>query len=437
MYQPAALRRRAFLGLHVSRSPSDAAPRASAGLPVTAVLDGGAAHHAGLQPGDGLIALDAVELRDAEHLLEVARSLEPMRSVAFRFHRVDRVLEREAVAPPLPVEGMPGASIELGSVAVRGHRLRTLTAVPDGPPPHPAVLYLQGVRPESCEVPLDPRHPTARLVAGLADAGFSVHRLERAGVGDSEGPRADRTDLEFELDAYDAALEALFARADVDARRVFLFGQSYGGMLAPLLAFDRPLAGVVVFGTSAARWHDGVVAAIGRKPLPRPGADGPYARQRQLWIELHALVCREGWTPALAFERRPHLRSLCSRDCVGETLHGRHVSLFQQLDAIDLKAAWRAVGQSRCPVLVLHGQRDWVCSAEDARGIVECAGPGATLRELPGVGHDLLVNETADGAADRGADRWDASVVDATVEWMRRAAAQTFTSSQPPGKTHP
>ena len=383
------------------------------------------------------MALNGIPLRDTRHLVEVARSLGTTARVVFEFRRGQQRLEREATAPPLPVEPLRG-SIELGFVAARGHRLRTITAIPESSGPHPAVLYLQGVRADSCETPLDEASPTARLVAGWTAAGFVVHRLERSGVGDSEGPAPDRTDLGAELDGYDAALEGLFVRSDVDPARVFLYGHSFGGMIAPLLAVERPLAGVIVFGTSAERWLDCVVATTARRPRFEGEGAEPSARRLALWVELHEVVCRQGWTPDLAFERRPHLRVLRSRDCIGETLYGRHVALFQQLDGIDLKAAWRAVGGARCPVLALHGEHDWICSAQDARQIAECAGPHAAHLELARIGHDLLVDAgTGPGSTEPGADRWDGSVVDATVGWMRAVSAQTFTPSQLPGKTHP
>ncbi len=437
MYQPGALRRRPFLGVHISRPSRGAPTREGATLQIAAVIKGGAAERAGLEQGDELVALNGTTLRDARHLVDFTRSLGPMPRVVFEFRRGEQRLEREAIAPPLPVEPLRG-SIELGFVAPHGHRLRTITALPELGGPHPAVLYLQGVRADSCESPLDEGLPTARLVAGWTAAGFVVQRVERSGVGDSEGPAPERTDLGDELDGYDAALEALLVRRDVDPSRVFLFGQSFGGMIAPLLAAPRPLAGVVVFGTSAERWLDCVVATTERsRRLDDEGAESS-ARQQALWVELHELVCRQGWTPALAFQRRPHLRVLRSRDCVGETLYGRHVSLFQQLDGIDLKAAWRAVGEARCPVLALHGEHDWICSAEDARQIAECAGPHATHVELALIGHDLLVDAgIGPGSIEPGSERWDGSVVRATVDWMQTVSGQTFTPSQWPGKTHP
>ena len=225
MYQPGALRRRPFLGVHISGPSRGAAARGDAPLQVAAVLEGGAAERAGLERGDELVALNGTPLRDTRHLVEFARSLGTMPRVVFEFRRGEQRLEREAIAPPLPVERLRG-TIELGFVAPHGHRLRTITAIPESRGPHPAVLYLQGIRADSYEPPLNEGLPTARLVAGWTAAGFVVQRLERSGVGDSEGPPPEKTDLAVELDGYDAALEALLARSDVDPSQVFLLGRA-------------------------------------------------------------------------------------------------------------------------------------------------------------------------------------------------------------------
>lgn len=139
-------------------------------------------------------------------------------------------------------------------------------------------------------------------------------------------------------------------------------------------------------------------------------------------------MCREGWTPALAFEKRPHLRVLHSLDCVGETLWGRHVSLYQQLDAIDLFSVWAALGRAGVPVLVARGEYDWICTRGEGEAIVRAVGPSARYEELARTGHDWLAYDSFEKSREWGEGRWEGSVV---------RALQTFTSPQPSGNTQP
>jgi pimeloyl-ACP methyl ester carboxylesterase len=515
MYQERTLPRRPYLGVRTGAPPDGVYAPPEGGVYVAEVLGGGAAMRAGVRAGDFIVRVDGEAPKDARGLLALVRgrvrdprpSLGPHSSsvrdprsrlgphsssvrdprsrlgphsssvrdpVVFWVHRAGERVELTGSVTALPVERFDGGTVELGEVRVGPHRLRTLVNVPAGASGRlPSILHLQGLRGVSCDLPLQPEHPLRRLVEGWTCAGFIVVRVERSGVGDSEGPEPSRTDLGVELDGYAAALEHLIARPDVDPRRIYLFGQSLGGMVAPLIA-DQSIAGVMVFGTSPRRWHDTVMQTSERQRRMK-GLDAARVRaEMELWSELHALVCREGWTPSRVFEARPHLRALRSRDCDGETLYGRHVALFQQLDALDLAAAWSAVGRARVPVLVLHGAFDWVCSREESEAIARAVGPAATFVDLAGIGHDLLAHDSLErsfGHAREGL--WDGSVVGATVRWLRIArtpdrregpgmddgiartpdrregpgmddgiastneTVQTVTSSQPPGKTQP
>jgi hypothetical protein len=305
----------------------------------------------------------------------------------------------------------------LDHVRVRDYRLRTIYAVPRSPGPHPAILYLQGLRADSCEAPLHPELALRRLVQSWVRAGFVVLRVERSGVGDSEGPSCEVTDLQGELDGYFAALSDLQDFEDVDPHRVLLFGYSFGGMIAPLLAKDRDVAGVGVFGTSAERWHECILASTRRQCVlagyEASKVDFEMARRTELGVRVY----REGFTPAQVFEQCPLLAPLRSRDCDGATLFGRHVALFQQLEAVDLAAAWQQV---RAHVFVAHGEYDWICSAEEARAIGAFAGSSSPPLEMPRIGHDMLAHRSLERSFRApGEGVWDGQVADTTLAWMR------------------
>jgi pimeloyl-ACP methyl ester carboxylesterase len=420
MAAPEPLARRPFLGLHVKG--------AGGRLYVAEALQGGAAESAGVKEGDVIVAIDGEAVKDAIHLIGIARARRAGRRVVFHVERAGTALRLDATAPPLPFETCDSGEVQPGAVEVGGHRLRTFANVPRSPGPHPALLYLQGQRSRSCEYPLDPDASLRRLVDGCTRAGLLVLRVERNGVGDSEGPACSVTGLDVELDGYLAALDHLRSRSDVDPGRVFLLGQSLGAMTAPLLALERTVAGIIVYGATAARWHDCVVDTTRRQRRLAGLPESNVEEEVALWAELHRLVCREGWTPAQAFEKRPHLRKLRSVDCVGETLWGRHASLFQQLDAIDLLSVWADVGRANVPVLVARGEYDWICTREEGEAIVCATGPSACYLELPRIGHDWLAYDGFEASRRWGEGRWDGSVV---------RAIQTFTSPQPSGNTQP
>ncbi len=429
MYQTGPLPRRSFLGLQLESAR--AAPGAD-GVRVVNVFHASAASRADVRVGDRLLAIDGSTVSDAARAAEAARRVRSGERVAFRVERDGRPIHLEGEAPAFPVERMDEGEVLLAHVSVGASRLRTVYAIPHGEERHPAILYLQGVRAESCEVPFHPASALFRLVRSWVRAGFVVMRVERSGVGDSEGPSPRTTDLGVELDGYAAALADLQGFEGVASDRVFLFGHSLGGMVAPLVANARSVAGVTVFGTSARRWHDCTIESARRQRILsglRGGAlDEEMARRTELGVKIY----REGATPADVFARCPDLSSLQSHDCEGDTLYGRHVRFFQQLEAVDLAAAWRTVGAK---VQIAHGAYDWICSEEEAREIASAVGSEAGLDVLHRIGHDMLAHDSLE-ASFRSAERgqWDGQVADATRAWLD---AQAITSSHPPGNMHP
>lgn len=58
-------------------------------------------------------------------------------------------------------------------------------------------------------------------------------RIEKPGVGDSEGGPFAELDFTTELDIYRQALKQLKEQPEVDAEHVFIFGHSMGGAFGP------------------------------------------------------------------------------------------------------------------------------------------------------------------------------------------------------------
>ena len=105
-------------------------------------------------------------------------------------------------------------------------------------------------------------------------------RVDKPGCGDSEGGPARDVDFDTELDGYRQALKMLKARSDVDPDHVFIFGHSMGGVMAPLLAAEIPVQGMIVYGTIARTWSEYMLENI-RRQMELADAD-PSAIDRDL-----------------------------------------------------------------------------------------------------------------------------------------------------------
>jgi hypothetical protein len=345
------LPRRPFLGLLVRDSE------------VVGVWPGSSAEHAGIAVGDCIEAIDdvafdgdlpaAVRGRTAGNVLRIALAGKPTAAVPLR---------------PWPAETTPGATTHYDHVTVADARLRTIATVPRAASRAPAVLLLPGLVSAAMDHAPEPDPAWRPIVVGLAAAGIISMRVERRGIGDSEGGPAEDVDFTTELAGYVAGARALLQLHAVDPTQLVLFGHSVGAMQAPLVAAEIPVRGIVAYGTTARRWSQNMIPLARRQLRVRGLADDGVAADARL----AAAIASDGPT------ERTHI-------------HGRPLAYLRQLDRTDVAAAWSRFDGD---VLLLHGEHDVVSDAEDhahLAALLRARGRGCLeLRTLPSLGHTML-----------------------------------------------
>jgi pimeloyl-ACP methyl ester carboxylesterase len=155
------------------------------------------------------------------------------------------------------------------------------------------------------------------------------------------------------------------------------------------------------------------LALIGRTPGEINGAMAHYETFYQLFLI-------ERLTPGEIVRRHPEVK----RDWydADDGQYGRPAAFFQQLQALNLAEAWSKV---KVPTLVVHGEYDWVMSAEDHRIIAELVarnGAGlSTLIEAPKTTHVFETLPDARGALERSGP-YNAEAGGRIVRWLREEA---------------
>ena len=235
---------------------------------VTAVQDASTAAELGIMAKDVIQALDGVTIRTLADVIAAVGKHVRGRNIAIDLIRDGSPLHREGMLKPLLQETLAGAEMEYGSVVASGARLRTIVSIPANLVGRaPAVLLVAGGGCGSIDTPLSPDVAQPGLVRVIGMNGFVTMRVDKSGMGDSEGPPCDSIGYEEELAGYRAALQALKAHRSVDPARVFLLGVSLGGVFAPVLANESAVAGIVAYGTLATA------------PSPYPGRSERFFRE--------------------------------------------------------------------------------------------------------------------------------------------------------------
>lgn len=121
----------------------------------------------------------------------------------------------------------------------------TLTRPADPKQVKAAAVMITGSGPQDRDETVFKHKPFWVIADHLAGQGYAVLRLDDRGVGASTGDFKQATSADFVTDIA-AAVDYLQAREDIPADKVGLIGHSEGGMIAPMLAAERPDLGFLI-----------------------------------------------------------------------------------------------------------------------------------------------------------------------------------------------
>jgi pimeloyl-ACP methyl ester carboxylesterase len=326
-------------------------------------------------------------------------------------------LPRRSSAPP---EAHDCCDVSYGSVAApNGHRLRTIVTRPKGRSGRlPAILFTAWLSCDTVELKPGAQDGWSRFQRALvSDTGALVMRMDKEGVGDSEGV-CSKTDYDTEVAGYRAAFEQLAAREDVDPGALVIVGGSMGGATAPLVAQGRTLKAVAVWGTFAKTWLEHLLE-LERRRLALAG-DPPATVNEKMrgYGELHALFLTQRLLPREVLALRPKLGPLWYDE--PDSLYGRPAAFHHQAQALNLVAAWEKVD---APVLSVHGEYDWIMTRSDHELIADVVNrvrPGsARFVDIPKTDHHFMVYDTPEQAFHEQGGRFSSDAVETIVAWVR------------------
>jgi len=377
------LRRGPFLGAAVGP--------VEGGLAVQGVGPGTTAEKMGLQPGDRVLSVDGQAVANPAAFVAAIgrkRAGEEVK-IAVRREEESRTLTGTLAARPL--EQQADYPVAYGSVEVDGGggKRRTIVTRPKGEGKHPAVLLIGGIGCYSLDGILRPAElhdAYAKLLDAWTRAGYVTMRVEKTGMGDSEGVACADPKADFELEArgYAAGLKALSDLDFVDGKRVFVFAHSIGPLVAARIVAERPVRALVVAETVGTSWFEYDLANV-RRQLLLAGAPYDEVDQRVR----HHEVCAHRF-----FVEKQTLEQLVAGDatCADEILAPQPYTYMHQIGALDLAPLWKKID---APVLVVYGTADFVTDDSQhqyLRDMINAFHPGrATYVRIDGMDHGFLL----------------------------------------------
>ena len=371
--QPTLLRR-AALGAALTA--------AEGGVSVSAVSPNSAAARAGLAVGDIVTRIGDHAVTSPQDFRASLAASPSGRAIPLTITRGGSAQTLNVTLTLAPMENDPQIETIYGAVTVDNSLRRTLLTVPRGARGrHPAMLIVGGIGCYSVDN-TDPRDPYRRLAYDLGRHGIVVMRLEKSGIGDSQGAPCSTVDFHAETRSYEAATAALRDDPHVDPARVFLFGHSIGTIEAPDIAARQSVAGIIAAQGFGRTWVEYEMINT-RRQLELVGntpTDVDAAMRLKAACMNRALIQSEPMEHILAE----------TPDCRDVVLLPASQAYMHQLTEINVAQVWTAFN---APALVIYGTSDFITDEPDHRRLVDLvngARPGnAQLVLLPGMDHFL------------------------------------------------
>lgn len=364
---PTDLPRRGSLGLAFSGLPT------TEGLAVQSVVPGLSGDKAGVKPGDVLLQINDRQAA-TPGLGAWVREQKPGAALTFVVGRDNKRVELKGALVEKPRDpGTPDYEVLYSHVVSHGARMRTIVTRPRAQGKYPGFFFIQGFSPVSYDFTLststgDVQTLDGPLLQDFAKSGFVTIRVEKPGVGDSEGGPFAPMDFLTELDIYRQTLKQLKAMPEVDASNVFIFGHSMGGSFGPMVAAENPVKGIALYGVASRTWFEYLLDTIRYQGLVAGLSYADADERVRKGARLMALVMLENKAPEEIKRTHPDLAAEVDAYFPGGLFNGKSLEFWRQLGQINHAELWSKLDSY---VLAAKGAADFVVYEADHKLIAD------------------------------------------------------------------
>ena len=337
--------------------------------------------------------------------------------------RNDKLTDVIITAHARPPEQYPGIEVTYGSVITeKGHHVRTIITKPSGVKGKvPLIFVTQWLSCSQVEILNRARmSATDSLFYDLiTKSGYAMMRVEKPGLGDSDGPDCSEADYESELATYRAAYKAVKKADFIDTTSIYVLGISIGSASAPLVFQDENIKGLIVTGGFYKTWYAHMLE-IERNRLELTGSiPGEITEAIRKYIDFYNDYLHYQMTPEEVIKRKPYLNGIWYEGDAHQ--YGRPAVYYQQVQQQNVAAAWDRI---ECPSLVIYGEYDWIMSRVDHEWMIKAVNknhPGnGTLLVIPGMSHNMTIHPTLEDAFNGANGVYAREVSDQILQWFRK-----------------
>ena len=399
---------------------SIASPSGKPGAVIRSFKDNSPLEKAGLQVGDIILEVDGRLASSGTEWTSITYALREKKDIHLTVRRSEEVFEKTVQLNSIPLENHSDLETFYEEViSDYGIRQRMIITKPRARGKQPAVVMLQGLSCSTLEVYPGRNHNWAKMINSIVEkSGMVVMRLDKPGVGDSEGDCAG-TDFLTELEGYRAAIRSLKSKSYVDTSNILVYGSSMGSALAPLFANEFNLSGIISDGTFFKTWFEHMLE-IERRLRQMEGDDEStiVRKMNEAYIPLYY---------GMLIEKRSYEDIVHQYPAIAKYnyhpphhMYGRPLSYYQQLQDYDLAGEWQKI---KVPVRILWGTNDWIMSEFDndmILKVLERAGhTDHKLVKYPGLDHWNTIHTKPEDSYFGQPGEWDPEMAELVIGWLK------------------
>lgn len=373
----------------VSRAWREQSGITDSGLRIASMASGSTAEIAGLKVGDILLKLNRRKVVTPWDVQEFCGFTAVGTEFTIEYWRDAKVQTATGKLQEKSKETSEKYDVDYGQVVSNGKRLRTIVTRPKGVANRPAILLVQSLGPATIDLPLTASDPYCRILHSFATSGFVTMRVEKPGIGDSEGGPISDVDFKSDVDVFRQALADLKKNPYVNPDRIIIFGHSIGSSYVPIFASEMPVAGIAVYGTVAKSFEE-YFDENARRQAELMGLEAAQVDQivKSQRAALHYLLY-EAKTPPRIRQEKPNLTTaLYALMPDDRTMYSRIPGYWSQIANTNFPAYWQKIS---CPTLALWGESDYFTAREDhelVARIINRRNPGkGAFKTIPASDH--------------------------------------------------
>ncbi len=420
------LPRKATFGAQLAPVPAELRQQAGLaegeGLLLPNVFPDQTAGLAGLKNGDVLVTIEGRAVRGNASVLQAVNASPAGKVIELEYLREGKRSKLSVKLVERPREKSEHYDVVYSHVVSLGKRMRVVTTKPKREGRFPVMVMIQGLGPSVMDTPLTGAGAYSKILYAFATEGWATVRVDKPGVGDSEGGPYDTVDFDTEMDIYRQAIAAAKKMLFVDPDKVFIFGHSMGGAFGPIVASETKIRGIAVAGTVAKTWTEYFQENTRRQELL--AGRTPEQVDETLRNQAAAMACLLDlrMKPDEVIAKFPKLAAAVRDLTPGGLMYGRPVDFWAQLSNYNYPAYWAKVDAN---VLAIWGACEFITTEEDHPLIAEVVnrarpGKGKYVR-LENSDHGFKKTESmADSFRRWGqAGEFNPNVVDALKAWTK------------------